>query len=375
MSYSLTKRLLTDGPVIKPGILEIPAYVSGRFEAKGFKEPIKLSSNENVLGCAPAAKLAYLTAATTLHVYPDSSVSALRKAIAEHYVLESDRLVFGCGTDEIIGLLCQILLQPGDNIVQGEYGFASYAIAARACQGNVQYASERDYVVSVDEILNRIDERTRIVFVANPANPTGTWLPGSEVCRLHSSLPSSVVLVLDGAYAEFVTDPQYESGFRLARSAPNIVVMRTFSKIHGLAALRVGWAYCPAIVASAIERIRHPFNISRPAQAAALAALSDTEFQQRSVELVGRWRPWLTKRLGALGLSVTPSAANFLLVHFPKRDGRTAAEAEGYLAARGILVRGLGSYRLADALRITVGQEDHNRLLVDVLTEFITDSR
>lgn len=375
MGYSLPDRCVGNGPAIKQGILEIAPYVGGKSEAVGFERPIKLSSNENALGCSGAAKQAYLGAVSGLHTYPDGRAGQLRDAIAHRYGLEPDRLVFGCGTDELIGLLNQILLERGDNIVQGEYGFASYAIAARACQGDVRYAAERDFVVSVDEILHQIDERTRIVFLANPANPSGTFLPAAEVKRLHSALPCSVVLVLDGAYAEFVTIPDYNPGFELARTAANVVVSHTFSKIHGLAGLRVGWAYCPPLIANAIERIRHPFNISMPAQAAAIAALEDTAFQQRSVEFVDRWRSWLTQQLSALGLIVTPSAANFVLVHFPPQVTRTAQQAESYLASRGILVRGVANYGLPNALRISIGLESHNRLLVDVLSEFLTSTR
>lgn len=360
-------------PLPKPGILAISPYVPGKATAEGVREPVKLSANENVLGSSPKAREAYVAAAGELNLYPDGRGNLLRGAIAEHHRLEPERLILGCGSDEIFQLLNQAFLEPGDNIVQGEYGFAAYAIGAYACQAEVKRAPEPDYRIDVDEILNCVDERTRLVFIANPANPTGTWLPLAEVERLHRALPPSVVLVLDAAYGEFALDPAYQDGLQLARRAANVVVTHTFSKLHGLAALRVGWAYAPAEIAQAVDRIRLPFNTSIPAQRAAIAALGDEEFQRRSVALVEQWRPWLSQQLGGLGLEpVTPSAANFLLVGFPKTPGRTAPEAEAFLARKGLIVRNVTGYGLPDHLRITIGLEAHNRALVEALAEFMS---
>lgn len=360
-------------PLPKPGILTISPYVPGKATAEGVREPVKLSANENVLGPSPKAREAYVAAAGELNLYPDGRGNLLRGAITEHHRLEPERLILGCGSDEIFQLLNQAFLEPGDNIVQGEYGFAAYAIGAYACQAEVKRAPEPDYRIDVDEILNCVDERTRLVFIANPANPTGTWLPLAEVERLHRALPPSVVLVLDAAYGEFALDPAYQDGLQLARRAANVVVTHTFSKLHGLAALRVGWAYAPAEIAQAVDRIRLPFNTSIPAQRAAIAALGDEEFQRRSVALVEQWRPWLSQQLGGLGLEpVTPSAANFLLVGFPKTPGRTAPEAEAFLARKGLIVRNVTGYGLPDHLRITIGLEAHNRALVEALAEFMS---
>jgi histidinol-phosphate aminotransferase len=372
MTASATaSRFTAARPVPKAGILDIAQYVGGKSKVDGVEHPIKLSSNENILGCSEAASAAYAEAAARLHMYPDGKAAILREAISEKYRLEPERLVFGCGSDEIFALLNQVFLEPGDNIIQGEHGFAAYAIGARACQGEVRKAPETRYTVSVDEMLKLVDERTRIVFVANPANPTGTWINGEEVRRLHAGLPPSVVLVLDGAYAEFATDGSYEDGIDLARTAENVVVTRTFSKLHGLASLRVGWGYCPAHIADAIERIRPPFNTSIAAQEAGVAALGDDDFQHRSVELMEQWRPWLTQQLGGAGLDVVPSAANFLLVGFPKTPGKTAKDAEAFLGSKGLIVRGVGGYGLPDHLRITIGLEEHNRAVADALYEFM----
>jgi len=358
-------------PVAKAGILDITPYVPGKAKAEGIENPIKLSANENILGCSPAAREAFVAAAGQMGLYPDGRGGALRAAVAERHGLEPERLILGCGTDEIFALLNQVFLEPGDNIVQGEYGFGAYAIGARANQGEVRLAAETNYRIDIDAILGQVDERTRLVFIANPANPTGTFITADEIARLHADLPPRVVLVLDGAYAEFNRDPTFTDGLELARGAENIVVTHTFSKLHGLASLRVGWAYAPAAIAHAVDRIRLPFNTSIAGQAAAVAALADLEFQARSLALVEQWRPWLTQQLGGLGLEVVPSAANFVLVGFSTRPGKTAAEAEVFLARRGLIVRGVAGYGLPNHLRITIGLEAHNRAVVEALADFL----
>jgi histidinol-phosphate aminotransferase len=368
-------RAAADRPLPKPGILDIHAYVPGKAKAEGIAAPIKLSANENPLGSSPKAQAAYAEAASQLNVYPDPRANIVRAAIAQRFKLEPERLIFGCGSDEVFQLLNQVFLEPGDNMVQGEYGFAAFAIGARAAGGEVKLAKEPGYRIDVDEMLAAVDERTRIVFLANPGNPTGTWIPFSEVRRLHESLPPSVVLVLDGAYGEFALDGQFNDGLELARRSANVVVTHTFSKLHGLAGLRMGWGYAPAAIAEAVERIRLPFNTSVPAQVAAVAALGDEDFQRASIDLVERWRPWLTQQIGGVGLEVVgPSATNFVLVGFPQTPGKTAAEAEAFLAGRGLLVRGVALYGLPDHLRVTIGLEAHNRALVDALADFMQAS-
>ena len=358
-------------PEPKPGILGITPYKPGKSRAEGIEHPVKLSSNENILGSSPKAHAAYVAAAERMNVYPDGRADALREAIAAHFRIEADRLVFGDGTDEVLHLLCQAFIEPGDNIVMGQYGFGAYSIGARACQGEVRMAPEPNHRISVEEMLALVDERTRIVFVTQPGNPTGTFLRRDELVALHQGLPPDVMLVVDAAYAEFADDPAFDDGLDLARTAENVVVTHTFSKIYGLAALRVGWGYCPAQVADAVDRIRPPFNTSIAAQDAAIAALADEDFRQQSFELVARWRPWLEQQLGGAGLDVVPSQANFVLVGFPKTPGRTAAEAEAFLARRGLIVRGVASYGLPDHLRITIGLEEHNRAVVDALSDFL----
>jgi len=369
---SPTDRARAPRPLPKAGIMEIHAYQPGKAKADGVENPVKLSANENPLGSSPKAQEAYAEALAKLHIYPDPRSNIVREAIAEAYGLEPDRLIFGCGSDEVFAIVNQTFLEPGDNVVQGEHAFAAFAIGARACQAEIRSVPEPGYRVSVDELLKAVDERTRIVFLANPGNPTGTWIPFSEVERLHANLPPSVVLILDGAYGEFALDPGFDDGLELARRSSNIVVTHTFSKLHGLAGLRVGWGYGPKELVEACERIRLPFNVNVPAQLAAVAALKDTEFQERSIAHVERWRPWLAQQLGGLGFeTVGPSAANFLLVGFPRQPGKTAADAEAFLTRRGLLVRLVGGYGLPDHLRITIGLEEHNRAVIDALAEFM----
>ena len=369
-----TDRGAADRPIPRPGILDITPYKPGKSKAEGIAHPIKLSGNENILGCSPMAQAAFVAAADRLNVYPDGRADALRDAVAKHYDLEPERLVFGDGTDEVLHLINQVYLEPGDNIVQGQYGFGAYAIGARATGGEVRFAPEPNLRLDVDEILKLVDGRTRLVFITNPANPTGTWLNAAEVERLHAGLPPSVMLVIDAAYAEFCTDPAFDDGLKLARKAANVIVTHTFSKIHGLASLRIGWAYAPLEASDAIDRIRPPFNTSIAAQDAAIAALADEDFPAKSVELVERGRGFLTQQLGGLGLEVTPSGGNYVLVRLPTTPGKTAIEGEAFLARHGYLVRGVANYGLPDSLRITVGLEEHNRAVIEILADLFERS-
>jgi histidinol-phosphate aminotransferase len=359
-------------PIPKPGIMDIHAYVPGKAKAEGIADPIKLSANENALGSSPKAREAYLAASMSLQMYPDPKSTIVRTAIAERYGLEPERLIFGCGSDEVFQILNQAFLEPGDNIVQGEFGFAAFAIGARACQADVKMAAEPGYRIDVDEMLKCVDDRTRLMFLANPGNPTGTWIPFSEIERLHRALPPSIILVLDGAYGEFVADPTFDDGLELARRSANVEVTHTFSKLHGLAGLRVGWGYGPKEVVEAYDRIRAPFNVSIPAQLAAVAALGDEDFQRASIELTEQWRPWLAQQLGGAGIDVVgPSGTNFLLLGFPTTPGKTAREADAFLSARGLIVRYVAGYGLPNHLRITIGLEEHNRAVADALADFM----
>jgi len=359
---------MTDAPNPKPGILDIAPYVGGKSKIDGIAEPMKLSSNENMLGAGEKARAAYEAAVRNIHIYPDGRATKLRAAVAEHHGLEPDRLIFGNGSDEVFALLNQTYLTAGDNIVSGQYGFLAYRISALANQASVRSAPEPDYKATPEALLAEVDERTRIVYVSSPSNPTGSYNTPEEIRALHAALPGDVLLVIDEAYAEYVTEPDWETSFGLARDSENIVVTRTFSKIHGLGGLRIGFGYAPLKVCEAVDRIRLPFNVSVPGIEAAVAALGDEAHQAASRDLIHSWRPRLTQAIRGFGFDVLPSAGNFVLVRF--RDPAHAAAANDHLNTRGIIVRPVGGYGLPECLRITVGTEDQNRAVIDALSEF-----
>ncbi len=359
------------GPRPRPGILEISPYVGGKAEAAGGAPAVKLSANENPLGPSPAAIAAYRAEAQRLHRYPDGACTTLKAAIGRRFNLDPARIVCGAGSDELIGLLVRAYAGPGEEILHSAHGFLMYRLAALAAGALPVAAPERDLKADVDALLARVTSRTRIVFLANPNNPTGSYLTGEELRRLHAGLPDDVLLVVDAAYAEYVSAPDYDSGLALALEQPNVVMTRTFSKLFGLAALRVGWLVGPPAVVDVLERTRGPFNVGQPGQAAAVAALDDLEHQAAAKAHNDRWLPWLRDQLSSLGLIVHPSVANFLLVEFPREPGRDARAAEAWLERHGIIPRAMGAYGLPDALRISIGLEADNRRVVEVLAAFL----
>jgi histidinol-phosphate aminotransferase len=358
-------------PIPKPGILEISAYVPGKSGAKGAKVH-KLSSNESPIGASAKAIAAYRAVADALELYPDGSAALLRTAIASRYGLMPENIVCGAGSDELLQLLAHAYLGPGDEAIYSQYGFLVYPIAIQSNGATPVVAPETDLLADVDAILARVTDRTRMVFLANPNNPTGRYLPFSEVKRLHAGLPGDVLFVLDAAYAEYVRRNDYEAGIELVATFANVVMTRTFSKIYGLAALRLGWAYCPAHVADVLNRVRGPFNISGPAIAAGAAAMADHDFVERAVTHNEIWLPWLSRELSGLGLAVTPSVGNFVLVHFPAGGGRNAHAADAYLQDNGFVVRRMDAYGLPGALRISIGTEEANRGLAACLKAFMS---
>ena len=358
-------------PQPRPGVLAIDAYVPGKSTAPGAAKVFKLSSNETPLGPSPKAVAAYDDVGRHLEDYPDGSASDLREAIGRAFGLDPDRIVCGAGSDDLLNLLARAYLADGDEAIHTTHGFLVYPIATLGTGATPVAAPEKDYTADVDEILKRVTPKTKLIFLANPNNPTGTYIPFDEVKRLHKGLPPHVLFVIDAAYAEYVRRNDYEAGIELVATSENVVMTRTFSKIHGLAALRLGWMYGPAHVVDAINRIRGPFNINGPAIAAGIAAIEDSAHQERSREHNTRWLAWLTEEIGKLGLKVTPSAANFVLIHFPTEKGRTAKDADAFLTKRGLILRQVGAYKLPHALRMSVGTEEANRLVVKALAEFL----
>jgi histidinol-phosphate aminotransferase len=358
-------------PQPRPGVLAIEAYVPGKSSAPGVAKIFKLSSNETPLGPSLKAVAAYEAAAARLEDYPDGSATALREAIGRAFGLDPARIVCGAGSDDLLNLLARAYLADGDEAIHTEHGFLVYPIATLGAGATPVCVPEKNYTADVDAIIAAVTPRTKIVFLANPNNPTGTYLPFDEVKRLHKALPPHVLFVLDAAYAEYVRRNDYEAGIELVATSENVVMCRTYSKIHGLAALRLGWMYGPAHVVDAINRIRGPFNVSGPAIGAGIAAIEDSAHQERAREHNARWLAWLTEEIGKLGLEVTPSVANFVLIHFPQTKGRTASDANEFLMRRGLILRQVSSYKLPNALRMTVGGEEANRLVVKALAEFL----
>ncbi|MGE3646253.1 MAG: histidinol-phosphate transaminase [Beijerinckiaceae bacterium] len=362
-------------PQPHPGVEDIEAYVPGKSQATGGTKTFKLSSNETPLGPSPRAKEAYLKAVERLEDYPDGASEVLRKAIGARYGLDPARIVCGNGSDDILHLICTAFIGPGDEAIHTEHGFLVYRIYVLAAGGTPVAVPEKNFTADVDAILAAVTPKTKAVFVANPNNPTGTYLPFEEVKRLHAALPPQVLLVLDGAYAEYVRRNDYAAGIELVSAFENVVMTRTFSKIHGLAALRIGWCYAPAHVCDMLNRVRGPFNVNSAALLAGSAAVADTSHVEKSADHNDKWLPWLIENISALGLEVTPSVANFLLIHFPKEAGKTAKDAEAFLSSNGVVLRGVGGYGIPGALRMTVGTEEANRLTVDLLGKFVRGQR
>jgi histidinol-phosphate aminotransferase len=358
-------------PQPRPGVLDIDPYIPGKSAAPGVARIFKLSSNETPLGPSPQAKAAYLKAAEHLEEYPDGSARPLREAIGRAFGLDPNRIVCGAGSDDLLNLIADAYLSDGDEAIHTTHGFLVYPIATLGSGAKPVVAEEKSFTADVDAILARVSPRTRIVFLANPNNPTGTYIPFNEVKRLHRALPPHVLLVLDAAYAEYVRRNDYESGIELVATSENVVMSRTFSKIHGLAALRLGWIYGPAAVVDAINRIRGPFNVNAAAMAAGVAAIEDAAHMEAARAHNDTWLAWLMEAIRKIGLEVTPSVANFVLIHFPVTPGKTAAEADAFLTARGLILRRVAAYHLPDCLRMTVGSEEANRLVAAALTEFM----
>ena len=359
-------------PVPNPGILDIAPYTPGKSPVpEPGRKVFKLSANETPFGPSPKAIAAYKEAAAHLEDYPEGTSRVLREAIGRAFGLDPDRIICGAGSDEILNLLAHAYLGHGDEAISTTHGFLVYPIATKANGAVNVVAPETDFTADVDAILKLVSPRTKLVWLANPNNPTGTYLPFDEVKRLRAGLPPHVLLVLDAAYSDYVSRNDYEIGIELVATTENTVMTHTFSKIHGLAALRVGWMFGPAHIVDAVNRIRGPFNVSTPAMLAAVAAIEDTAHQQMSKAHTEKWRNWLTEEITKLGLKVTPSVANFVLIHFPHDKGKTAADADAFLTKRGLVLRALNNYRLPHALRMTIGTEEANRLVLEGLRDFM----
>lgn len=355
-------------PVPQPGILDIAPYVPGKSGTPGSKA-VKLSSNESPLGASPSAVAAFAAAASQLDIYPEGSSRILRTALAEVHGVDPERIVCGNGSDDLLHLLAQCYLGQGDEAVMSRYGFSVYPIITRAAGASIVMVDEPDYVAQVDALLAAVTERTRVVWLANPNNPTGTYLSDAEIRRLHAGLRRDILLVIDNAYAEYVTAPDFAVAQQLVAEAQNVVMVRTFSKM-GLAAARIGWMVGPDHIVDAVNRIRGPFNVNLPAQLAGAAAARDVEFTARLKSHNATWRDWLTAELDSNHMRVVPSQANFVMVLFPDAD--FAAKAFQALFERGLIVREIGhSYGIPNGLRISIGSEEAMRGVAGILKALV----
>jgi histidinol-phosphate aminotransferase len=362
---------MTDRPQPLPQLAKVTPYVPGEAPKSTGGKTYKLASNENPLGASPKALAVYRDLAGKVEIYPDGGAVALKAALATRHGLDPKRIITGAGSDEIFLMLGRAYLGPGDEIVVTRHAFAIFAMIGEQQGATVVTVDEKNFVADVDAMLKAVTPKTKIVWLANPNNPTGTYLPYDEVKRLHAGLPSSVLLVLDGAYAEFVRRNDYAAGVELVSQNENVVMTRTFSKLHGLAGLRLGWGYAPTHVIDAMERVRMPFNVNLIAQAVGIAALQDDEFIEASLAHNDKELPRLIAGLRALGLEVGESVGNFCVAKFPKTPGKTAAEALAWLMERGVSLRGLKGYGMPDHLRVSVGTVEANDVLLGLLKDFM----
>jgi histidinol-phosphate aminotransferase len=360
----------------KPGILEISPYVGGRASVPGLARAHKLSSNESPLGPSPNALAVLDEARPSLSIYPEGSARLLREAIAQFFNLDPARIIAsGGGSDALLHLLADAYLRPGDEVIFGAHAFLVYKIATQANSARPVIVPEKDansgIRLDVDAMLAAVTPRTRMVYLANPNNPTGTSLNREELARLHAGLPEDVLLVIDAAYAEYVGAKDYEAGLEMAGKFPNVVMTRTFSKLYGLAGLRIGWMYGSRAVCDVINSIRGPFNTSLMQQLVASAALKDREHFWAAVKHNDLWLPWITAEIRKTGLRVDDSMANFVLIHFPRDGDKTSENADAFLCRNGIILRQVANYGLPDCLRMTVGTDEQNRLAVSLLQQFM----
>jgi histidinol-phosphate aminotransferase len=357
------------GPQARPGVMRLAPYQQGQSAIEGVSDPIKLSSNESSQGPSPLAIAAYQQAASQLNRYPDGSQSELRAAIGETYGLDPQRIICGNGSDELIQLMARAYVGDGHEALLSENGFVMSNIHCTAQGAELVIAPERDYQVDVDAMLALVSDKTRFCTIANPNNPTGTYLDGSELRCLHAGLPENCLFLIDDAYAEYVTAEDYDTGIALADEFDNVVVTRTFSKIYGLPFLRIGWAYCSAGIADLVQRIRTPFNTNGAAMAAATAAVKDTAYIEEIRQHNASWRERISRTLTELGIEVIPSQANFYLLRFAKDGGKSGDAAGAFLQSRGIIPRPAGGSD--EFLRITIGLDHENEAVLSALRDYM----
>lgn len=356
----------------RPGLDRIQPYQPGQRPMGGGGPGVKLSANESALGPSPSALKAYADAAGVIERYPDANAVGIREAIAARYGLVAENILMGIGSDELLSALVRAYAGAGDDVLYPTATFPMYRIYTLSAGANVVQAPDDGYTASVDALLSAVSDRTKVVIVANPNNPTGTYLTNTELQRLRDGLRDDILLIIDAAYAEYVTKGDYDPGIALVEATDNTVMTRTFSKVHGMASLRIGWCYANPDIVSVVGRIRSPFNVSTAAQDAGVAALEDKAHEDKVVSHTARWHAVATQRLNGLGLEVTGTEGNFVCVGFPAEEGRSVKEADAFLRERNIITRAMAGFGLPNHLRVTIGTDDEMTVCLDAVEEFVS---
>jgi histidinol-phosphate aminotransferase len=369
ITYICLERRMPVSP--RPGLDRIPPYQPGQNPIGGGGPGVKLSANESALGPSPKALQAYADATEVIERYPDANAVAIRQAIAERYALEMNMILMGIGSDELLNGLIRAYAGPGEEVVFPSATFPLYKTYTLAAGASIVQAPDKKFTADVDALLAAVTEKTKVVVVANPNNPTGTYLPNSELERLRAGMRDDILLIIDAAYAEYVAKPDYDPGIALVTATDNTVMTRTFSKVHGMAALRLGWCYAHPDIVSVVGRIRSPFNVSSTAQRAGVAALADRTHEEKVIAHTAKWHGIATQRLTALGLEVTGTEGNFVCIGFPDAAGKTASDADAYLRERNIITRAMAQFGLPGHLRVTIGNDDDMTVCLDAIEALI----
>lgn len=357
--------------VPRPGLDRIQPYQPGQRPIGGGGPGVKLSANESALGPSPKAMAAYADAAGVIERYPDANAVGIRQALADRYGLKVENILMGIGSDELLSALVRTYAGAGDEVLYPTATFPMYRIYALSTGANIVQAPDAGYRADVDALLAAVTERTKVVIVANPNNPTGTYLSADEMTRLRDGLRDDILLIIDAAYAEYVTKPDYDPGIALVNATDNTVMTRTFSKVHGMASLRIGWCYAHADIVSLVGRIRSPFNVSSAGQAAGIAALADKAHEEAVIAHTAKWHGIATQRLSALGLEITGTEGNFICIGFPDEDGKRAKDADAHLRKSDIITRAMAGFGLPKHLRVTIGTDEEMEICLDAIESFV----
>ena len=354
----------------KPIKFEVERYVGGLSQFKKIENPIKLSANESAIGASPKAIEAFEKEKNKVFKYPEDDSNSLREVLSNKFKIDSKRIICGSGSDQIFDLTCRLFLNPGDEVIVTEFGFIMYKIYASLSKAKVVLAKEKNFKASVEEIIKKVSDKTKIVFIANPNNPTGTYLSKNEMLDLRKRLRSDILLVVDDAYFEFINSDNFSSGLDLFKNSANVLVTRTFSKIYGLAGLRLGWGYSSKEIIDSMYQIKPPFNVNRAALAAGIEATKDNEWTKRAIEHNTLWSKKIFSILQEYEIKTNEPSANFFLMHFDKSK-INSEEAFEKLAKKSIILRQMTQYKIPNALRLTVGSKEANEHFIKSLEDIL----